>query len=56
LWHCRLTLEQAKTFNLPENPERPGQFQWESLSDEQAASLIVPALEKYVQSFAMATN
>lgn len=43
-----LTLEQAKTFNLPENPQRPKQFQWESLSDEQAASLIVPALEKYV--------
>lgn len=43
-----LTVQQAEDFKLPENPERPQQYQWESLSDEQAASLIVPALEKYV--------
>jgi len=25
-----LTVAQAKHFNLPENPEKPNQYQWES--------------------------
>jgi len=27
-------------FNMPENPERPGTYQWEALADEQARELI----------------
>lgn len=27
-------------FNIPENPERPGTYQWEALADEQARGLI----------------
>ena len=43
-----LTLEQAQTFNLLVNPERPNQYQWEALSDEQAKTLILGALAKYL--------
>jgi hypothetical protein len=43
---CGLTLEQAHRYNLPENPERPGQYQWEALDDPQAAKIILGALDK----------
>jgi hypothetical protein len=36
-----LTEEQAKGFGLPENPEKPGSFQWEALDDRDAKKLIV---------------
>jgi hypothetical protein len=36
-----LTEEQAKRFGLPENPEKPGNFQWEALEDQDAEKLIV---------------
>ena len=32
--------EQIEAMNLPENPERPGTYQWEALDDEQAEVLI----------------
>jgi hypothetical protein len=35
-----LTLDQAVTMGVPENFEKPGQYQWEALTDAQAASLI----------------
>lgn len=41
---CGLNKEQAEEFNLPENPEKPGQFQWESLTDPQAKEIISRAL------------
>lgn len=41
-----LTLEQAKAFNLPENPDKLG-YQWEALEDAQAKTLILDALNKY---------
>lgn len=45
-----LTLEQAKAFQLPENPEHPEAFQWEALEDEQAKQLILGSIEQYVKS------
>jgi len=42
-----LTDQQAKTFNLPENPNKPGTYQWEALNNEQAGNLILEALTKY---------
>jgi len=45
--HCGLTLEQAKKLNLPENPEKPGEYQWEALTDEQAKGIIEPYVKKY---------
>jgi hypothetical protein len=40
-----LTLEQVARFEqqgttVPENPDKPGEYQWEALTDAQAASLI----------------
>lgn len=43
-----LTVEQARRYGLPENFERPGQWQWEALSDAQAREIIQGALELYL--------
>jgi len=32
--------DQIESMNLPENPERPGTYQWEALNDDQAEELI----------------
>ncbi len=40
-----LNLEHIEEWSLPENPERPGEYQWEALNDEQAGSLITTAIE-----------
>jgi len=37
---CGLTKEQAEKFKLPENPDKPGQYQWEALTDPQAKEII----------------
>lgn len=37
--------KQVVALNIPENPERPGTYQWEALRDEQAAELIARANE-----------
>lgn len=39
-----LTESQVQKFQLPENPERPGQYQWEALSDAQAQEVIEKGL------------
>jgi hypothetical protein len=43
-----LTVEQAHRYGLPENFERPGQWQWEALSDAQAKEIIQGALGLYL--------
>jgi len=40
--HVGLTREQAEAFKVPENVDKPGEYQWEALTDEQASSLIKP--------------
>jgi len=40
--HVGLTREQAEGFGVPENFEKPGDYQWEALKDDQASSLITP--------------
>jgi len=40
-----ITKEQVDRLNIPENPERPGTYQWEALDDKQAAELIAKANE-----------
>ena len=37
--------EQVADLDIPENPERPGTYQWEALSDEQAETLIEKSSE-----------
>jgi hypothetical protein len=39
-----LTREQVERWNLPDNPEKPGQYQWEALPDAAAKELILDAL------------
>ena len=43
-----LTEEQVARYHIPENPDKPGQFQWEALEDEQAEEIIVAALGEYL--------
>jgi len=40
-----ITKEQVQQFKIPENPERPGTYQWEALDDKQAKTLIDEANE-----------
>jgi len=53
---CGLTSEQAKTMNLPENPEKPETYQWEALNDEQARNIILAYLYKYVDKDKLNAN
>jgi hypothetical protein len=45
--HCGLTLDQAREMNLPTNPDKPDQYQWEAMSDEQARALVLANVHKY---------
>lgn len=54
-FHAGLTAEQVQDFDLPENPDHPGTFQWEALTDDQAEELITGALDKFVDLETIAT-
>ena len=41
---CGLIKDQVAQYHIPENPEKPGQYQWEALSDPQAKEIIEGAL------------
>lgn len=43
-----LTKEHVAMYSLPENFEKPGEYQWESLDDPQAREIITSALDRYV--------
>ncbi len=45
---CGLTEEQAIKYNVPQNPDRPGEFQWEALSDQAAGEIITNAVAEHV--------
>ena len=44
--HCGLTQDQAQRFGLGESIDQPGNYQWESLSHDQARELITPNVER----------
>ena len=44
VYHVGLTKRQVDTFKLEDNPDKPGTYQWEALSDLQAGKVIVGAL------------
>jgi len=44
---CGLTQEQAMKYQIPENFEHPGSFQWEALTDAQAKEIIIEGLTPY---------
>ncbi len=45
---CGLTKKQIRKYKLPENPEKPGQYQWEALEHDQAGELILNVLDKFL--------
>jgi len=45
---CGLTLEQIERFGVPENPGKPGEYQWEALSDEAAKKIILGSLAEHI--------
>jgi hypothetical protein len=46
-YRCGLNKEHIETFKLPEQPDKPGCFQWEALSEDQARKLILGNLERF---------
>lgn len=51
---CGLTLAQAQLYNVPENPEKPGEYQWEALPDEGAREIITTVTSPYLRHDAFA--
>ena len=45
---CALNLGDEVRYGIPENPDKPGQYQWEALSDEVAGKLITESVGKFV--------
>lgn len=43
-----LNAEHIDRYDMPENPDSPGNYQWEALNDEGAEELIVGTLGKYL--------
>lgn len=48
--NCGLTRKQAIDYNIPENPEKPGEYQWEALDDTGAADIIREAVYSFVDA------
>jgi len=48
IYRIGLLEEHIERFGLPENPEKPGDYQWEALSDEQAQEIITEGLNEFL--------
>lgn len=46
---CGLTAEQVGRYDIPENPEKPGEYQWEALPDQAANEIITGAVGRYLR-------
>ncbi len=46
--HCGLSSEQVEKYGIPEDPDRPGKYQWEALTDEQACEIITGAVAEWI--------
>jgi hypothetical protein len=46
---CGLNIEQVQRFDVPENPDKPGEYQWEALSDEGAEEIISSNVDKFLR-------
>lgn len=46
---CGLTEEQVQRYNVPENIDHPGAYQWEALTDEGASDIITGNLNQYLR-------
>lgn len=49
-----LNVGDGERYGIPENPDKPGQYQWEALPDEAARELIAGAVGRYIDADAMA--
>jgi hypothetical protein len=47
---CGLNPGDEHTYNLPENIDKPGSYQWEALADADASSLITSNLAPYIDA------
>lgn len=45
---CGLNPGDEITYDIPENPDKPGTYQWEALTDEAAQTIITAATEPYI--------
>ncbi len=45
---CGINDEQIDTLEIPENPDKPGTYQWEALDEDQAENMILDNLSKYI--------
>jgi len=52
---CGLTLDQVRRYNVPENFEKPGEFQWEALSDDGAHQIITDAAKPFLRQVAFSS-
>lgn len=46
--NCGLTLDQAIEYQIPENPDKPNEYQWEALDDIGASEIIGDAISAYI--------
>jgi hypothetical protein len=46
---CGLNAEQVALYNVPENIEHPGAYQWEALTDDGAREIITGNLDKFLR-------
>lgn len=49
---CGLTLEQVRKYDVPENFDKPGEFQWEALSDVGAREIIADGVKTFLRQVA----
>ena len=47
---CGLTLDQAIEYEIPENPDKPNEYQWEALDDIGASEIIGSAISDYIDN------
>jgi len=55
-YHVGLLQRHVDEFGIAEQPDKPGHYQWEALTDQQAAQLITGALNEFVDLDAMARH
>lgn len=48
--HCGLNAEQVQFYGVPENPEKPGEYQWEALTDDAARDIITSNTSRLLRS------
>jgi len=47
---CGLNEGDAERYSIPENFEKPGEYQWEALTDQAAGEIINTAVNKYIDT------